>query len=475
MTSGVRYRPMLAREVHEAFDDQNWIFEIKWDGFRAIAYVDESVSLRSRNNQELVRNFPELEELKKQASDVVVDGEIVIMRAGKVDFQSLLERRRIPSPKQIWLQTKHLEAVYVVFDILEKDGKALVDQPLIERKKILAQAVKEGPHVILADYVEGKGKAYYQIAIDKGLEGIMAKKKDSYYEGGLRSGDWLKIKKEHALDAVIFGYTQGEGVRDKSFGSLVMGLFDKEGKPVYIGNVGSGFSEKTIETLMENFQRLKTDKIPFEVEGFREVIWLIPELVAEITYQFITRENRLRIAQFQKLRTDKPARECTIDQMLDESKKQPLTTYEEKRNFEKTPEPSNIEKKQENLQKIFVVQEHHARRLHYDFRLERNGVLVSWAVPKGIPLSSDEKRLAVQTEDHPYDYAKFEGEIPKGEYGAGEVVIWDKGTFETKVWSDKLVEVILNGSKLKGRYVLVPLKSTPEKKNWLMLKGKDEK
>jgi bifunctional non-homologous end joining protein LigD len=120
-----------------------------------------------------------------------------------------------------------------------------------------------------------------------------------------------------------------------------------------------------------------------------------------------------------------------------------------------------------------VVQEHHARRLHYDFRLERDGVLKSWAVPKGIPQSLTEKRLAVETENHPLDYAKFEGEIPKGEYGAGEVVIWDRGTFETKVWSEKMIEVLLNGAKLKGRYVLVPLKPSGEKKNWLMLKGKD--
>ena len=118
-----------------------------------------------------------------------------------------------------------------------------------------------------------------------------------------------------------------------------------------------------------------------------------------------------------------------------------------------------------------MVQEHHARRLHYDFRLERDGVLKSWAVPKGIPETPEDKRLAVQVEDHPLDYAKFEGEIPQGQYGAGKVIIWDKGTYETKVWDEKMVEVILDGKKLKGRYVLVPLKKAGEK-NWLMLKAK---
>jgi DNA ligase D-like protein (predicted ligase)/DNA ligase D-like protein (predicted 3'-phosphoesterase) len=461
---------MLARETHQPFNDKDWLFEIKWDGFRALAYIDDGVSLRSRNNQELIRNFPELKELTQQAPATVLDGEIIILSEGKVDFQALLERRRMPSPKQIWLKTKHLEAVYVVFDILERDGKPLLDLPLIERKKILKEAVKEGPHVLSADYVEEKGEAYYQIALDKGLEGVIAKKKDSPYESGLRSGNWLKIKKMHALDAVIFGYTHGGGIRGKTFGSLVMGLFDVAGKPVSIGRVGSGFSEKTLQTLLESFQRLKTDTAPFEVEDPQNVTWLLPELVAEVTYQSITKDNQLRIAQFQKLRTDKPARECTTEQLAGETKGQVMSEYEAKRHFERTPEP--IGGKPAAGQPIFVVQKHHARRLHYDFRLERDGVLKSWAVPKGIP-EVGEKRLAVETEDHPLDYAKFAGEIPKGEYGAGQVVIWDHGTFETKVWTEKMIEVLLNGEKLKGRYVLVPLKPDGEKRNWLMLKGKD--
>ncbi len=471
MTPTAHYRPMLAREVHEAFTDKDWLFEIKWDGFRAIAYVDQTVSLRSRNNQELIRNFPELEELAQLAPDTVLDGEIIILNDGQVDFQALLERRRMPAPKQIWLKTKHLEAVYVVFDILERDGKPLLDLPLLERKKILQDSVKEGSHVLLADYVEEKGEAYYQVALQKGLEGVMAKRKDSPYEAGLRSGNWLKIKKMHVLDVVLFGYTQGGGARDKTFGSLLMGLFDAAGKPVYLGKVGTGFSEKTLQTLLERFERLKTDTAHFEVEDPQTVTWLIPELVAEVTYQSITKDHKLRIAQFQNLRTDKPARECTTDQLAGEPTGQVLSEYEAKRHFERTPEPSGASTIGSE-QPVFVVQEHHARLLHYDFRLERDGVLKSWAVPKGIP-EGDEKRLAVETEDHPLDYATFEGEIPKGEYGAGEVVIWDRGTFVTKVWTEKMIEVLLAGAKLKGRYVLVPLKPSGEKRNWLMLKGKD--
>lgn len=149
----------------------------------------------------------------------------------------------------------------------------------------------------------------------------------------------------------------------------------------------------------------------------------------------------------------------------------PLEAYHSKRDFSGTTEPKGDgEKKCEG--RIFVVQEHHASRLHYDFRLERGGVLKSWAVPKGIPESTDEKRLAVETEDHPIEYASFEGIIPEGHYGAGTVKIWDKGTYELKVWDEKMVEFTLHGENLRGRYVLVRLKKAGEK-SWLMLKGKE--
>jgi bifunctional non-homologous end joining protein LigD len=145
--------------------------------------------------------------------------------------------------------------------------------------------------------------------------------------------------------------------------------------------------------------------------------------------------------------------------------------YEAKRDFTITPEPAGNTKP--SGERIFVIQEHHARRLHYDLRLENGGVLKSWAVPKGIPESTEEKRLAVQTEDHPIEYAKFEGTIPEGQYGAGTVKIWDKGTFEQKTWEENKIEFIINGQKLKGRYVLVRLKRAGEK-SWLLLKGRQE-
>jgi bifunctional non-homologous end joining protein LigD len=469
------YKPMLAKVAEKPFSDKDWIFEVKWDGFRAIAYVGEPFSLKSRNEKELKSNFPELDELNRLGKDIVVDGEIVVMRDGKPDFQTLLERGQAVSPLEIQRQTKQAPVIYIVFDILEKDGQSLTQMPLMERKKILKDSLKEGAHVLLSDFIEEKGEAYFQSALEKGLEGVMAKRKDSSYEEGLRTGSWLKIKQLKTADCVIFGYTRGSQSRGATFGALLLGVYDNEKKPVYLGKVGTGFTQEMLGTLMEKFEKIKTGVAPFKPEVADVVTWLKPQLVCEVIYQVLTRDVRLRMPRFQRLRTDKPPQECTLDQFAEVTKKtateEPkLSEYTSKRNFQETPEPKGGEKKGDKL--IFVVQEHHARALHWDFRLEKDGVLKSWAVPKGIPQTSGERRLAVETEDHPFGYASFEGEIPKGQYGAGTVKIWDKGHYTVKLWENDKIEVNLDGEKLKGRFVLVRLKKAAEK-DWLMLKSKE--
>ncbi len=227
--------------------------------------------------------------------------------------------------------------------------------------------------------------------------------------------------------------------------------------------------------MLAKFQKTTFEKAPFKADINENVTWIKPKYVVEIAYQVVTNDGRLRMPRFMRLRDDKNPAQCKLDQ-LGEAK--PLDEYKAKRDFTQTKEPAEQkpgetkEAKADGNGKIFVVQEHHARRLHYDFRLERDGVLKSWAVPKGIPASPEEKHLAVMVEDHPLSYASFEGEIPEGQYGAGKVIIWDHGTYQAKVWTDKMIEVILDGKKLKGRYALVPLKRAGEK-NWLMLKARD--
>jgi DNA ligase D-like protein (predicted ligase)/DNA ligase D-like protein (predicted 3'-phosphoesterase) len=466
------YKPMLAKEAAKPFSGKDWIFEIKWDGYRVIAYVNDAVSLRSRNDRELIDNFPELKELKKLARNVVLDGEIVVVKNGKADFQALQERGKAVKESDIQIESLRQSAQYVVFDILEKDGKSLLNLPLMERKKILRESVKEGQHVVLNDFIEEKGEEYYKAALERGIEGVMAKRKDSTYQQGLRTGDWLKFKRLQSCDCVVFGYTKGTGARAKRFGALILGLYDGKG-PIFVGKVGTGFTEKMLQDLVKMFKPLETSNKPFKPTDVpEEITWLKPKLVAEVYYQVVTNDGKLRMPRFHGLRKDKSPNECTVDQL---SRKEPatnsLTEYLAKRDFSITSEPAGKEKT--GGKQTFVVQEHHARRLHWDFRLEKDGVLKSWAVPKGIPENTKDKRLAVETEDHPLEYAKFAGTIPAGQYGAGTVTIWDHGTFDTKIWDEKMIEVTLHGERLKGRYVLVRLKRAGEK-SWLMLKGKEE-
>ena len=344
------YTPMLARVAEKPFSGKDWIFEVKWDGFRAIAYVDKDLSLKSRNGKELKQNFPELSELQQLSSNVVVDGEIVVLKEGKPDFQSLLKRGQAVSEVEIKRQTARLPVVYVVFDILEKDREPLTNLLLLERKKILQDSLSEGEHVVVSSFVEEKGEAYFESTLEKGLEGVMAKRKDSRYEEGLRTGSWLKIKKLRTCDCVIFGYTQGAQSRGTTFGALLLGVYDKDGKAVYVGKVGTGFTEEMLGILTDKFEKLKTDVAPFKLEVGDRVTWLKPELVCEVAYQVVTDDTKLRMARFHHLREDKSPAECTLDQIIDDKKQDvpdtdKLSEYKSKRNFEVTAEPKGGEKK----------------------------------------------------------------------------------------------------------------------------------
>ena len=310
---------MLALAAKKAFTDKDWIFEIKWDGFRAIAYIEEPFSLRSRNGKELKQNFPELQQITGLAKNIVVDGEIVVMQEGQVDFQALLKRGQAVSVGEIKRQSQRTPVIYIVFDILEKDGKSLDNVPLMKRKEILKDSLKEGANVLLCDYIEEKGEAYFQLTLEKGLEGVVAKRKDSCYEEGLRTGSWLKIKKLKTCDCIIFGYTMGENVRAETFGALVLGLYDENQQPVYVGKVGTGFTEEMLRILMDKFEKITTDEAPFRAESGDTVTWLKPQLVCEVAFQVVTKDGRLRMARFKRLRDDKPPEQCTLDQLNGEA------------------------------------------------------------------------------------------------------------------------------------------------------------
>ena len=313
--------------------------------------------------------FPELEELTNIASDVVVDGEIVVMRKGEVDFQTLLKRVQATDSREIKKLQQMYPVLYILFDILEKDGKPLLDMPLMERKQILKDSVKEGKNVLLSVFVEEKGEAYYRASIEKGMEGVMAKKKDSIYAPGIRSGSWLKIKKTKECDCVIFGYTEGTGNRESTFGALILGLYDDK-TPVFVGKVGTGFDQQKLENLKKKFQDIEaSEKTLPTVDVSDKISWVRPVLVCKVKYQVVTLDGKLRMPRFLGLRTDKEPLECKLEQIMPAK----LEEYIQKRDFSKTPEPTSSDKDEKNP--VFVVQEHDASHLHYDLRLERDGVL----------------------------------------------------------------------------------------------------
>ncbi len=451
----------------------------------------------------------------------MLDGEIVAMSGGRPDIQELLPR--ISSREKNQKPAGISPVTYIVFDILEQDGVPLIGLPLTERRRILQKRVKEGQHVVISEPVESRGTEYYQAAVRKGLEGVMAKRKDSVYEPGVRSSSWLKIKQQKTCDCVIAGYTRGKGGRSPQFGALILGLYNNETGPrvsgtgpgngslksnadnnirdlIYIGKVGSGFKDRDLALLKDLFIQYETN-IP-HLTGVAQtggIVWLAPALVCEVTYQSVTKDGKLRIPGYLRLRSDKSPVECTTDQLDNMGARWAetqagkgdtsvmihrdipvaaetgvpedvaLKKYRNIRNFAVTPEPEG-DKVTGEEGNYFVVHEHHARNLHFDLRLERDGVLKSWAVPKGVPLAPGEKHLAVAVEDHPLDYGHFEGTIPEGEYGAGNVTIWDNGYYVTKHWDNDKIEVTFHGKRLEGPYVLVRFKRAG-KKDWLLFRA----
>ncbi len=462
----MRIQPMLAEPVEAPFGGPGWLFEVKWDGIRAIAYVGETLSILSRNDNDITRKFPELAELSMLASGVVLDGEIIVMKGGKPDFQAVARRVQASKTGDIEREAREAPCTYVVFDILEKDGESLMGKPLSERKAILRESLRDGEHVVVSSYVVVEGEAYYEAAVAKGLEGVVAKRLDSSYRPGERSGEWLKVKRVRTADCVVVGYTKGTGNRTDTFGALLLGLYEGN-KLTFVGRVGTGFTDKSLRELLATFRPYETAEPQVEAPDIPAgSTWLKPGLVTEVGYQNLTEDARLRAPRFIRLRSDKTPLNCTIAQV------RPLTLedYSAKRNFSKSPEPVGEGAKPKG--NSYVVQEHHASHLHWDLRLERDGVLKSWAVPKGPPEKAGNKRLAVAVEDHPLDYGGFEGTIPEGEYGAGTVKIWDRGTYEAKEWSEEKIEFVIHGERLSGPYELVRFRKAGDK-NWLLFKKRE--
>jgi bifunctional non-homologous end joining protein LigD len=300
-------RPMLATLIREPFDHPDWIFEVKWDGYRAIAEIrDGGVSLTSRNRIPLGRRFPPiLEALGKFGFDAVLDGEIVVVDdRGQPDFQMLQDYQKT--------RTGHL--IYYVFDLLFFAGHDLTGLPLSRRKELLKKILPSSPNIRFSDHVVKEGILFFRVAKEKGLEGIVAKHSQSPYRMGKRSRQWLKVKTYLMQEGVIVGFTKPRGSR-KYFGSLVLGVY-KGDELVYIGHTGGGFGAAMLREIRKKLDPLIRKKCPFREERKTntEVTWVKPELVCEVVFQGWTDEGLMRQPVFSRLRKDKTAREVVREE-----------------------------------------------------------------------------------------------------------------------------------------------------------------
>jgi bifunctional non-homologous end joining protein LigD len=317
--------PMLAESIDEPFDGKDWLFEIKWDGYRAVTFIENGkVRLVSRNQNDLTPRYSELKDLPKfvKAKTAILDGEVVALDPeGRSSFSLMQQRTGFQTGTKRARPNPDVPVLYYAFDLIYLDGQDWRRVPLEERKRKLASIITTGDSLRYSDHYAEQGKALFNIAEDNGLEGILAKRRTSCYEER-RSRDWLKIKIRHEIECVVGGYTEPEGSR-AHFGSLVLGLYDEQQRLIHVGQVGSGFDHKLLSSIWGQLKKLETKKNPFygEVEALRKTYWVKPELVAQIEYTEWTHGTsdgtgpKLRAPVFLGLRDDKDAKECTLKQV----------------------------------------------------------------------------------------------------------------------------------------------------------------
>ncbi|HLW88785.1 MAG TPA: non-homologous end-joining DNA ligase [Terriglobales bacterium] len=316
--------PMLATPVEKPFDSAEWLFEIKWDGYRAVAFVENGkVRLVSRNQNDLTGQYSELQDLSKlvKAKTAILDGEIAALdEQGRASFSLMQQRTGIRSGGRRTAGRSDVPIVYYVFDLLYADGYDLRRVALEERKQALAKLVKTNELIRLSEHFPERGIALFEAAKQQGLEGILAKHRGSFYEER-RSREWLKIKITQTVDCVIGGYTEPEGSR-QYFGSIVLGLYNQRGQLIHVGQAGTGFTQATLKEIWQILKPLETKRPPFygPVEA-ANAHWVKPTQVAEVKFTEWTHETsdggmKLRAPVFMGLREDKDPRECTLNDQI---------------------------------------------------------------------------------------------------------------------------------------------------------------
>ncbi|MDR4953614.1 DNA ligase D [Chryseobacterium sp. ES2] len=291
-------RPMLCKTSEKPFDNKDWAFEIKWDGYRAIADIrDGEIRLYSRNGLDFSKSFRKVSDaLKIQNHEMVLDGEVVAYDdKGKPNFQWL---------QRIAEQNTDLVLIYQVFDLLWLNGHSTENLSYLQRKELLKEALIENDIIKYHDHILQNGKDFFQAAENMGLEGIIAKKADSEYKENIRSSEWLKIKIHQSDEAVICGFTAPKGAR-KHFGSLILGKY-LNGELIFCGHTGTGFTEQSLKEIHQKLQPLVVKESAFKItpKTNSKATWLKPELVAEIKYTELTKDHIYRHPVFLRLRED---------------------------------------------------------------------------------------------------------------------------------------------------------------------------
>ncbi|WP_304340693.1 RNA ligase family protein [Metaclostridioides mangenotii] len=304
-------RPMLISELKKAFDSPDYIFELKLDGIRCIAYLDpenNSSELINKRDFKLLPRFPELNEIHKQVKKkCILDGELIVSKNGVPDFFDIQRRSMMSDPFKIRLAYKQHPASFVAYDIIYIDGELTTDLDLIKRKKILEKTVKENDRIAISRYIENNGVKLFELAKQQKLEGIVAKLKGSKYLFDKRSKDWIKIKFLEDMDFVVCGYI----LKENNMASLVIAQYGNDGKLAYKGHVTLGVSLSKLEQY--NYKIASSPTIPHVPEGNENAVWLEPTLVATVEYM-PNDKGALRQPVLKGIREDKLPIECREEQ-----------------------------------------------------------------------------------------------------------------------------------------------------------------
>jgi bifunctional non-homologous end joining protein LigD len=310
-------RPMLA-VTGELPEGPKWAYEMKWDGVRAVVYVDGGrARVMTRNDREVLAQYPELRAMAERmgSTQAVLDGEIVAFdEHGRPSFGRLQQRMHVTKTSALDRLRTDVPIHYLIFDLLHLDGRSLLDEPLAERRKLLESLDLAGDFWSTpGDFVDVSGAEILAASSAQGLEGVVAKRLDSKYLAGRRSDCWIKVKNFRTQEVVITGWKPGEGRRAGTIGSLLLGIYDDDGNLVYAGHVGTGFNAKTLDELSAMLGRIERKTSPYAVDipraDAKEAHWVSPSIVAEVRFGEWTSDGRLRHPSYRGLRPDKAATE----------------------------------------------------------------------------------------------------------------------------------------------------------------------